>query len=313
MRLTRIVLTLSLSLLLTLACSKRITNLPPEDNHGNTNVHKLVNRVGDSTRFEIGTWNIEWFPKEGNTTVSDVKTIIQNLDIDMFAVEEISNVSAFNRLLDSLPGWDGKLSGDTYSNGTYQKTGILYKTAFISLSNVHNIFTDDYYAFPRPPLTAYVEIRDTRGEPFNFNLIVLHLKAKSGDENEARRRSACEKLKQYIDLEISNGADADFVVLGDWNDQLNDPPDRNVFTAFLDDSSEYTFLTKGLSGQYSYISNSYKSLIDNILITNDALSEYGSGKTEVLYLDSEYSPYLYEVSDHRPVVSIFKGFRLYLN
>ena len=33
--------------------------------------------------LDIATWNIEWFPKNGNATVERVQTIIQNLDIDL--------------------------------------------------------------------------------------------------------------------------------------------------------------------------------------------------------------------------------------
>ena len=291
-------------------CSTHIDDANKTDD--NNEELQLVQKVGSRSTFELITWNIEWFPKSGENTINDVKTIIRNLDVDLIAVAEIASVSSFNALLDSLDGWKGALSNDSYGDGSYQKTGILYKNSFISLSNVKNIFPDDGYAFPRPPLSALVTIKDLQGVKYDFTLIVLHLKAFSGESNEVRRRSACEQLKQYIDDEIAAGADADFLVMGDWNDQLDDPAENNVFQVFLDDTAGYRFLTKSILGQSSYISNSFNSLIDHILISKDSFTEYGSGLTEVLYLDEEFLKYRSEVSDHRPVLAVFKGFSLEL-
>ena len=39
------------------------------------------------------TWNIEWFPKNGQTTVDSVSTIIQALDMDLYAFQEISDTN----------------------------------------------------------------------------------------------------------------------------------------------------------------------------------------------------------------------------
>ncbi len=302
----------ALLLLTIVACNRRVV-----DNNDNSNATPdstvLVGRVGSNDLFEIATWNIENFPKAGSQTVNDVAQIIKDLDIDLIAVQEVTSIRSFNDLVDKLPGWRGVLSNDVYSSGSYQKTGILYKVDFITLSGIQNIFENDGYAFPRPPLEAYVTVKDQDGVKFDFNIIVLHLKARGGDSNEARRRSACEKLSSYIKDEINAGADPDFVVLGDWNDQLNDPPQTNVFTSFLNDAQTFTFLTANLGSQYSYISNSFKSLIDHILITEDVRQEYGQGNCQVLYLDQEYISFVSNVSDHRPVMAQFKGFKLNLN
>ncbi len=300
-------LTLSL-----IACNRRVVD---NDNNSDATPDStvLVGHVGSPQYFEIATWNIENFPKAGSQTVKDVAQIIKDLDIDLIAVQEVTSIRSFNDLVDKLPGWRGVLSNDVYSSGSYQKTGILYKVDFMALSGIQNIFENDSYAFPRPPLEAYVTVKDQDGVKFDFNIIVLHLKARSGDSNEARRRSACEQLSAYIKDEINAGADPDFVVLGDWNDQLNDPPQTNVFTSFLNEAQTFTFLTANLGNQYSYISNSFKSLIDHILITEDARQEYGQGNCQVLYLDQEYISFVSNVSDHRPVMAQFKGFKLNLN
>ncbi len=307
----RIIIVLYLSLILFFVqCSRRVLDGDSQNNQADST--SLVANYGQTEYFEIATWNIENFPKAGTQTVNDVAQIIKDLDLDLIGVQEIASVSSFNQLLKQLPGWQGVLSSDTYGNGNYQKTGILYKTDFISVGSIKNILENDGYAFPRPPLEAYVQIKDLDSVKFDFNLIVLHLKAKGGSDNENRRRAAINELKQFITNEIAKGADPDFVVLGDWNDVLNDPDSLNVFLPLLNEPEMFIFLTAALSGQYSYINNIYKSLIDHIMITKDAQPEYGQGECNVLYLDQEYYSYPNNVSDHRPVMARFKGFKLNL-
>ncbi|MBN2423397.1 MAG: endonuclease/exonuclease/phosphatase family protein [Calditrichaceae bacterium] len=288
------------------SCSTRVND--PDDN----NVEKpLVGRVGSSSSFEIATWNIENFPLNGTSTITNLGRMISDLDIDIIGVQEVADVSAFNLMISNLPEWRSVLSDDEYSPGSYQKTGIIYRFSQVSLSNKQNIFTDDSYAFPRPPLTAYMQVRDGSGVKFDFNLIVLHLKAYSDPAAIERRKQACEKLEGFIRDQIDAGADPDFIVLGDWNDQLELNDQRDVFTPFLSRQDMYRFLTLPLTNGYSYIFTPYQNVIDHILITADAEDEYGvAGETRILELEKQYSSYTNTISDHRPVAAIFKAFSL---
>ncbi len=261
----------------------------------------IVNKYGTDTTFDIATWNIEHFPLQGSTTINYVIKIIKNMDIDLIGLQEMDDAGAFNRLLDSLPEYNGVLSNQPTNS---LKLGIIYKKDIISISNVTQIFTNDSYAFPRPPFTAYVQVKKENNIVFDFTLFVLHLKAFGGIENEARRRNACEKLKSYIDNNLLNSHEKDVIVLGDLNDEIDDPVQDNVFQVFLDDSLNYLFLSYRLLGQSSYPGSN--SLIDHILITNDALVEYGNGKTVLLDLDHQFYEYSTFVSDHRPVLSQFQ-------
>ena len=56
--------------------------------------------------LDIATWNIEWFPKNGNATVERVQTIIQNLDIDLWAIQEIDDTTAFKGMIDAIDGYE---------------------------------------------------------------------------------------------------------------------------------------------------------------------------------------------------------------
>ena len=115
-------------------------------------------------------------------------------------------------------------------------------------------------------------------------------------------------MKNYLDLEIANSPDKDYLVMGDWNDELNDPVADNVFQVFLNDPLNYAFLTQSLLNDpvsnATYI-GSFNSIIDQILISEDLQTEYSNGYLQVIKVDQVFSAYTYEVSDHRPVAAKF--------
>ncbi len=290
-------------------CNQRINN--PEETIVPDSQRINIPPFGTDLSFEVVSWNIQNYPKLSEQTISNVAEIITDLDAEVYGMQEIEDTTSFRRLLDSIPEYGGLFSSDVYSSGNYQKTAVIYKKDIVQISDAEMLFTGDGYSFPRPPLQVYVTASHNQ-KTFDFTLIILHLKAFGGSENEARRRSACEKLKNYLDVEIANSVDKDFMVVGDWNDELNDPLSQNVFQVFLNDPQNYTFLTEDLANDpvnnATYIGG-YQSVIDHILISEDVKQEYAAGGTEVLKIDLFFSAYLSEVSDHRPVGSIFKVFQ----
>jgi exonuclease III len=261
---------------------------------------------GQESTLELVTWNLEYFPQTGNT-VEEVAKIVEALDVDLYAIQEINDTTAYQELLARLPEYDGRFSDDVYGWG-YLKTGLLFKRSQISVSHVREIFEGDWYAFTRPPLEAHV-VAQRAGERFDFVLIVLHLKAGSDPDDRARRSEAVQKLKDYLDDQISSRQEKDYIVAGDWNDELDDPLGVNVFTPFLENPEEYRFLTESLAGKLQDASYpSYGTLIDHILISQDAFSEFDSGHIETLRLDDEVAGYDIKISDHRPVMAVFPVF-----
>jgi endonuclease/exonuclease/phosphatase family metal-dependent hydrolase len=267
----------------------------------------LVMPRGEDETLEIAAWNIENFPLRGQTTVDLVTAIIRDLEIDIFAVQEIGDTSAFRQVVRSLDGYAGRYSSDTYGTW-YQKTGVIYRKAVVTVSNLKQLYADDSYAFPRPPIEVEVTASHN-GKIFDFKLIVLHLKASGGSTNTDRRRRACQLLRQYMDSQIAGSQEKDFIVAGDWNDELDDRPEQNAFNAFID-NPDYEFLTWLLVGDPQSVSYpSSGRLIDHILVSEDALDEHYQGSVTTLRLDDELSTYLSQVSDHRPVMAKFPVFR----
>jgi len=263
-----------------------------------------ISQYGSEKTFDFATWNIEHFPKDPTFTIPYLSRIIQKIDIDMIAVQEIDKNLLFMTLADSLDGYQGYVSQlPDYG----QRLGIIYKSDMISLSDPDQLFTNDDWAFPRPPLVTSVIVKEKNKIVFDFILIVLHLKAFVDAESEGRRREACEKLKKYIDTYLLNGSERDILIVGDFNDELIDPPQENVFKIFLEDSLNYQFLTLPLAAESTYIGN-FRSAIDHVLITDDVRDEYQNGSTHILKIDQEFSKYVNYISDHRPVLAQFYVF-----
>ena len=247
----------------------------------------------------LATWNVEQFPKT-TETVARVTQHLQTLAPSIVAVQEIASEAGFAELDAALTDYEGFLNDDP---GAFIRVGLLYRSEHVTVSEVETLFAQEWFAFPRPPLKARLTV--ATDPPFDFVIVVVHLKAQLDAESEERRRQACRALSQWIDGQVANGEEKDFVVVGDFNDKLTDPPEWNVFTPFLEAPDRFRFLTMPLAeaGDYTYIP--FESFIDHILVTSDALGEYGEGETAVLALEQREADYRAVISDHRPVIARF--------
>lgn len=288
-------------LLLSSGCKK-----PAEIENENGISHSLE-KVGVEDSLELVTWNMHNFPDNGDKSAESYKLIIENLDVDLYAVQEIADTWSFDNLMNDLSEYDGLYSDDTYGS-SYQKTGIIYKKNMITVLSKDQIYEDREYEFPRPPLI--VKLRVVKGEFSNdFFLIVVHLKAYQGDEELDRRRGAVRLLKEFMDSRIKTEDEKDYIIAGDWNDELTDGLSENCFTILLNDPGSYKFLTLEIADDPIYSSYpSWGSLIDHILISESLFDEYNGGHTTTILVDSRISDYFANVSDHRPVISFFPVF-----
>ena len=68
---------------------------------------------GTTNNLDVVTWNLEWFAKSDQTTIDSLVVAINALDIDIVAVQEISNVAEFQTLISQLNGYSGYTSYQT--------------------------------------------------------------------------------------------------------------------------------------------------------------------------------------------------------
>ena len=102
-----------------------------------------------------------------------------------------------------------------------------------------------------------------------------------------------------------------YIVLGDWNDDLKDEEDEHCFMPFILDKN-YIFPTYDITfdiSQATYPKEPYVSFLDHILITTSLISENKSYDIKTLPIDKYMGGFnIYEqyISDHMPVLFSFK-------
>ncbi|MBG0858700.1 MAG: endonuclease/exonuclease/phosphatase family protein [Bacteroidales bacterium] len=257
-------------------------------------------KAGESSSFEIMSFNLQGFPKTGSLTIHTVRDLINAADPDIIALQELINESDFDELLEEMPGWDGRFNP---GNNDEWNLAFLFKESEVSIddSKTRIIYDDDTYAFPRPPFEIFVTHRTLKQSAY---LINIHLKCCSGAENEARRRDAAVKLNEFI--QNSRSGDP-VIILGDFNDIISgENSAENQFYIFVAARAEYRFtdmhIAKGSLLWWSY--PSWPSHIDHILVTNELFQRIDT--TVVLKAEPCYPDFFENISDHRPVELILK-------
>ncbi|MBC9796105.1 endonuclease [Sinomicrobium weinanense] len=295
--------------------------------------------------LDVAAWNIEWFGDESNSPAAgdpdsdmiqkdSVKAILAAMDADLIAVEEISDDALFAQMVSEMDGYAYVLSDHTsYPNdpGVKQKVGFIYKTSTVSpvetkplLASVHPYYNggddsaladypDDptrFFASGRLPflMTANVTIG---GATEQINFIALHARANSSNGAQSRydmRKYDVEMLKDSLDAMY---ADANLVVLGDYNDDVDETVADGVNTTtttyetYVNDMAGYNVVSLSLSEENfrSYVFR--ENMIDHIMVSNELNDNFIDGSVRVGYefYDSDYTN---TTSDHFPVSARFR-------
>jgi endonuclease/exonuclease/phosphatase family metal-dependent hydrolase len=262
---------------------------------------------GDST-FEVMTWNLQQFPKNGTVTVDIVIQIIESLEIDIIALQEIQDSYYFNQLRESLAGWDGIRA----TSAPYDwNLAFLYRIdSDLQVDSAYEILVDNAREFPRRP---FVLEGSYKGNP--FEVINNHYKC-CGDgiidedeywDEETRRRDASLLLDDYIQTHFTNKA---VIVVGDFNDILTDIPADNVFQNFIDAPGTYSFVDFPIAQDPEELWSfpSWPIHIDHILITHQLFDAIQGDEALVevsplhTYFEQGLNGYIQILSDHLPVL-----------
>jgi len=261
---------------------------------------------GSDNALDIMTWNLETFPKAGQNTMDSISKIVLALDMDVIAVQEINDTSAFSNMMSGINGYDG-FARLNYLVGL----GFIYKTATVQINDLYEIYTAPQYwnNFPRAPIVMDMNFMNQR-----YILIVNHLKC-CGDgiidlgntnDEENRRLEAMNLLKNYIDLHFSN---VKTILLGDLNDEITDPLNTNVFSQIINDPAHYSFadssIAYGTAANWSY--PTWPSHLDHLIVSDELFYDLNHGGSFVQtlkpeqYISNGWPSYELLISDHRPV------------
>ena len=116
-------------------------------------------------------------------------------------------------------------------------------------------------------------------------------------------------LYDYLELEFERG-NKNFIVLGDWNDDLKDKPNEHCFDLFFN-NKEFYFVNQPIINdlnQASYPKEPYFSFLDHILVTKSFINSNSISNVFTIPIDSYMNGYhIYEsyISDHKPVLLSF--------
>ena len=264
---------------------------------------------GTSNTLDIVTWNLEWFPKNGNITIDSLKSIIEKIDADVYAFQEIDNIGSFNILKNKLLGYSGLVKNTSNLNLAF-----LYKNS-ITIDSSYSILDDYDYVFAgRTPFVLEINYNG-----MNFNLFNNHFKCcgdgvldlgDSSDE-ENRRLQAMNYLKNYID----NNNYSNAIILGDLNDLIEDNIYDNVFISIINDSLNWKIVDDHIPNQITsnWSFPNWPSHLDHIFLSNSLFPLINDQQVDVktIRVDNYFQTfYQYDntISDHLPV-----GLRLNVN
>lgn len=288
--------------------------------------------------FNVVNWNIEWFgstnsgqgPTNVDLQLQNVKKVIENLDADVYAFQEITNLDKFYELVDALPEYRGFHSTAVSRAGDFsgaQKLTYLYKTSRVdSVSTrvlLEGVNTDDLEGYPdanrnrfwasgRLPYLFDIKT-NINGVQQNITLINVHTRSNGGGESAGTQRYAMRRydvnvLKDSLDTYYKN---VPLIILGDFNDDLDETvADQNAptvntsetsFINYINDPENYTPTTISLSKAGLRTFPSFENVIDHQIISNELLENWIVNSERI---DAPYDlipNYNNTTSDHLPV------------
>ena len=255
---------------------------------------------GSDSRLEIATWNIEFFPKAGDTTIAAMAEVINDLNVDIIGIQEIGKRGSFAKMMALIPEYDYVLS----QSSSFFDQAIIYKKEFVTALSQKDLFTfEDYWFAGRPPLQGDFIWSNGRNQ-FPVSVIDIHMKC--CDDGIFRRSVASKMLADYIKEKITDN-NSNILVVGDWNDEIDDPWHKQSLNPFVEDKENFYFTTIPIlydPTQFSY--PSWPSFLDHILISENLFDENNStGITQTIRLQDYvggWDEYERILSDHLPVV-----------
>jgi endonuclease/exonuclease/phosphatase family metal-dependent hydrolase len=207
--------------------------------------------------------------KVNETDESVLVDILERLDFDVLAVEEINDTARFDAVLARLGARSGRAYQSVYSLAWEhpQHTGIIVRSDRLRIESpkVHGEIAT------RPTMRAGLSARivSTRSGGIDFGLLVLHLASGDSAGRATLRAEQAKFAAQAVAERQAELGDTDFVVVGDMNTARDDKElpafdsamgEGSGLVRELPDLACSTYYTKGPQNpvlQQSFIDNVY--------------------------------------------------------
>ncbi|MCG2614203.1 Ig-like domain-containing protein [Terrimonas sp. NA20] len=290
------------------------------------------------TTLEVVNWNIEWFgspleaPANDDLQQQNVKTILENIGADVYALTEIVNEERLAGLVSQMPGYTYVISNyGSHTNtsvnppsslGTAQKLAFIYKTDVLSnvtttplLTQGINASSDisnpayNYWASGRFPFMMSADVT-LNCVTKNVKFILVHAKANTSPTATSydRRKRGADSLYYLLNQQFPND---NVIILGDFNDDLDQSITAGFTTTswntFVADQANFSPLTLPLSLAGKKSTVSYNDIIDHVIVSNEMAGYYMDSTASILNdVTGLVSNYGSTTSDHYPVFTRYR-------
>lgn len=303
----------------------------------------IINLKGSSIdiakTLEVVNWNIEWFgskslgPINESQQEQNVKTILQNINADVYGLLEVVDTASLGRIVRQMPGYQyissnygshtNPFAANPIALGEAQKVAFVYKTSVISnidtaallsqgINTAGDITNPSYnnWASGRFPymLSADVTLNSITK---NVKFVLLHAKANTSPTITSynRRKAGADELHNLLNTTYASD---NVVILGDFNDDLDQTitdginPPVTSYQSFINDSLNYFPVTLSLSNAGKASTVSYSDVIDHVVVSNEMKQFYMNNSVSILNdVSTLVSGYATTTTDHYPVFSRF--------
>jgi trimeric autotransporter adhesin len=303
-----------------------------------------------TSTFDVVSYNLEFFgsnivgsdgrefgPTNDALQIDNVAKVVNTLNADVYALQEVSDDSALDSLIEKIsvngktfdksisPAWSYSFNAPE-PDFPPQKLVVVYNTQTTKIKKSRVLFSELYDAIrsgkttlPNYPaasdtffssgrLPQMVDVETTIGGiKKEFKIINIHARANSGSDltKYNQRKYDVEVLKDSLDVHYPN---SNFMIIGDYNDDVKASVIANQPSSYrkmVEDVTNYKVLTLEISqaGAFSFLSS--ESFLDHITVSNELVSEYIPNSIQVYDPRIDIPNYINTTSDHAPVTARF--------
>jgi endonuclease/exonuclease/phosphatase family metal-dependent hydrolase len=248
------------------------------------------------TNIRIGTFNIEWLGDGNNDNLQRsskdymaIAHIINSIDCDVLALQEIENQNALNSILTFVQSkYDFFIDSTTLNN---LKVVILYKRSFQKIDAQYIQFSKNTLKHERPAL--YLKLSRNNKE---FEFISLHLKSssrKNKDDKNYKENSSKIRKQQAEELTtwMKKHSKRHSILMGDFNEEYDK---GEILKAF-----EKEFNSKVISKNLVSCANRKWKMIDHIILPEHFAKDFKPERVQLfnhnLLSSAKNAP---KISDH---------------
>jgi len=214
-----------------------------------TEIHAWNPAAPRNGNLRIATFNIRNFPAVvaepgappepaptsylAATDAEALLSVLDKLQFDLMAVQEIRDPDALSDLLETLSSRMGRKYSATFSEnvgGNDQHVGLVFDAAKVRLAWTREHEEIDVSGTLRPGLSARVESLTDGG--VDFEVMVLHLASGDSVKRAALRAQQAGVAAKVVAAETVETKDPDYLVLGDLNTAREESEFGGLDTAF---------------------------------------------------------------------------------